>query len=59
MMEVGNPVSQLLGVFQGRADTFSDSVLAQPLERAAAATSKSSILRDLERRRFTKRDGLE
>lgn len=59
MMEVGNPVSQPLGVFQGRADMFSDSVLAQPLRRAAAAISRSTIHCEKERKRLTMRDARE
>src|SRR5436190_16136059 len=41
VIELGNPVSQVLGVFQGRAERFSDSVLAQPLNQRAANASRS------------------
>jgi hypothetical protein len=42
VIELGKPFSQLLGEFQGLADMFSDSVLAQPPKPTIAKTSKSN-----------------
>jgi hypothetical protein len=60
VMELGRPPSQLLGVFQGRADRLSGSVLAQPVNPSAAdnAIRSSKKLRAVEKR-FTTRDVLE
>ena len=57
-MPLGNPVSQLCGVLQGRSDMFSDSVLAHPHEHSATRASNSNnAQRGLEIRPFTKQDG--
>jgi hypothetical protein len=42
MIEGGRPCSQLRGVFQGREEAFSGSVLAHPEVRLAAKASKNS-----------------
>ena len=42
VMLEGKPFSQLLGESHGRADRFSDSVVAQPLTPHAAATSSNA-----------------
>ncbi len=50
-MPLGMPVSQPCGVFQGRSDMFSDSVLAQPpVPSAAKTSSRSNTQRELETR---------
>jgi hypothetical protein len=41
VIELGSPFSQLLGVFHGRSETFSDSVVAQP-ESPMTASEKAS-----------------
>src|ERR1043166_465703 len=49
--ELGKPFSQLFGVFQGRSETFSDSVVAQPdrptTARKRANSSKHTTARPL------------
>src|SRR5437763_905951 len=42
VIELGNPFSQLLGVFHGRSDTLSDSVVAQPDNPTPASTRITS-----------------
>jgi hypothetical protein len=47
-MELGKPFSQPCGVFQGRSDAFSDSVLAQPPKAIVAKTkSRRNAQREL------------
>ena len=60
IIPLGKPFSQLLGVFQGRADSSSESVVAQPL-RVAAATKSSSrnSPRGLRNKSFMSLDRLE
>jgi len=41
-MELGSPFSQLLGEFQGRSETFSDSAVAHPAIPIAASAKISS-----------------
>ena len=59
-MELGRPFSQPCGVFQGRSEAFSDSVLAQPAKAAPASASNSrNTQRKLAIITLTMRDGRE
>jgi hypothetical protein len=55
-MELGKPVSQPFGEFQGRSEAFSDSVVAHPLAPSASAASKrQSVHRECEIKNLMKR----
>jgi len=59
-MPLGRPCSQACGVLQGRSDTFSDSVLAQPPRVKPARTSnRRNAQRKFEKRPLTTRGGRE
>jgi hypothetical protein len=54
---LGMPFSQLLGEFQGRTETLSDSVVAHPASAVAAKTSsKKNKQHGLETQSLMRRD---